>query len=510
MAAVAPQWAANRAKARREVLQNDVAEKHLRKYEAASVGRRTQGVFATGASANTEVASGAALMRNRARQMVRDNALAANAVRVIAHNTVGKGIKAEIGARNKTSEAAASAWWKQWAETTACDYDGVHNFYGLQNLIIETVVESGSALAVRRRSGSGNIPLQIQVLEPDFLDTTKDSNSNGKRIIRGKQYSDNGKLEGFWLYSEHPGERGGALVLGRSNFVPAADVAHVYKIGRPGQVDGVTWFAPVMNTLRDLMDTRDAYQLRQKISACFTAFIYDADNSGGGTGGGDNQVTEHMEPGRVDVLPAGKDIKFASPPGVDGMSDFDKAQQITIASGLGVPYEALSGDLRNVSFLSGRLGWLAFYRNIDAWRANMLVPMLCQPVFRWFNEYAEINMAASGAADPQLMASWTPPDRDLLDPDKEIGALRDEMRLGALPWGEMVRMRGRDPDKVLADFKRWNKMFDDDELVFDGDPRRVSRAGNTNAANPAAEEGGNEPDEGERLLNEALARSLSE
>lgn len=480
----------------------------MRKYEAAGTGRRVSNVLATGASANTEVASGAAIMRNRARQLVRDNALAANAVRVIAHNTIGKGIKAEISARNQTTERAVSQWWKTWAETTACDYDGLHNLYGLQNLITETVVESGSALVVRRRSGAGMIPLQLQVLEPDFLDTTKDSSGGtGKRIIRGKQYNDDGRLEGYWLYSEHPGERGGALVMGRSNFVKAEDVAHVYKIGRPGQSDGVTWFAPVMNTLRDLMDTRDAYQLRQKISACFTAFIYDADNSG--TGSGDNSVTEHLEPGRVDVLPAGKDIKFASPPGVDGMSDFDKAQQITIASGLGVPYEALSGDLRNVSFLSGRMGWLAFYRNIDAWRANMIIPMLCERVFAWFAEYAEVNLAAAGSSDPQLVARWTAPDRDLLDPDKEIGALRDEMRIGALPWGEMVRMRGRDPDKVLADFKRWNKMFDEDELVFDGDPRRVSRAGNTNAANPAAETDENEePDESERALNLALARSL--
>jgi len=41
--AVAPGWAASRAKGQREFLQHKAATEHLRKYEAASTGRRNEG-----------------------------------------------------------------------------------------------------------------------------------------------------------------------------------------------------------------------------------------------------------------------------------------------------------------------------------------------------------------------------------------------------------------------------------------------------------------------------------
>lgn len=512
---VSPSWAASRAQARRAKLQNEIAAEQLRKYEAAAGGRRTSGVIATGASANVEISSSAAITRNRARQLVRDNALAANAVTVIANNTIGKGISPEISGRTKIAEKRASERWNAWAGSTQCDADGAQTFAGIESLVMRTVVESGSCLVRRRIRSSAaglSVPLQIQVIEPDYLDTTKDHSGTEKQIIRGKQYdAKTGKLEGYWIYTEHPGQANSLAHFGKSVFVPAEEILHIFRQDRPGQVDGITWFAPVMNTIRDLMDTRDAYQLRQKIAACFTAFVHDMDAQGLGGGGGQHDpITDHVEPGLVQVLPPGKNVTFASPPGVDGMADFDRLQQIAIASGLGVPYEALSGDLRNVSFLSGRLGWLAFYRNIDSWRNNMIIPQLCAGVFRWFAEAVEIELLVSGVQNPQLSATWTPPDRDMLDPEKELAALRDEQRLGALPWSELVRMRGRDPEKVLEQIKKWNKAFDDAEIVTDGDPRRMSRAGNTNTENPAEskEPAKPEKDEAERRLDEALARAL--
>jgi capsid protein len=58
----------------------------------------------------------------------------------------------------------------------ACDYDGQQNFYGLQRLVMTTVVESGEALILRQPASSKDglpVPVRIQVLEPEYLDTSK-------------------------------------------------------------------------------------------------------------------------------------------------------------------------------------------------------------------------------------------------------------------------------------------------------------------------------------------------
>src|SRR4051812_20695180 len=72
------------------------AAKFVRKYEGASDGRRTKNWKATGTSVNTEIQSSLAVLRNRSRQMVRDNAYANRGMQVITSNVVGWGILSQI------------------------------------------------------------------------------------------------------------------------------------------------------------------------------------------------------------------------------------------------------------------------------------------------------------------------------------------------------------------------------------------------------------------------------
>lgn len=456
-------------------MQHKAASEVMRGYEAASKGRRNDGWRRPGSSANSEIATSASALRNGARQMVRDNGHAANAVNVLVANTIGEGIRPNFDA---ATDATARRLEELWQEHMASDASGAEEtgtFYARQALGFRAIVESGSVLARRRRRASQRfaLPYQVQLLEPDFLDAAM-RDHRGNVVIQGKELSSNGEVLAYHLYKAHPGDmfRGIRTAYG-SVRVPAGEVAHAYRMDRPGQVDGVSWFAPIMTDLRDLADTRDAYQLRQKIAACYAVFVHESE-PGGGTSHTGQPISDHIEPGRVESLPPGKDVTFAQPPGVEGMSDFDKAQLMTIAAGLGIPYEALTGDLRNVSFLSGRMGWLAFYRNIDHWRINTVIPRLCRRELEWFLNAAAV---AHGIREP-VRVNWVSPSRDLLDPGKEIDALRKEMRLGALSYGDMVRMRGRDPEQVVASWERWQKELDSRELYFDWDPRRFTPIGN--------------------------------
>lgn len=476
---VAPSWAASRARGRREYHQHSMASSMLRKYEAAGDGRRTDGWQRPSTSANAEIFASAARLRNGARQLVRDNGHAANAVSVLESNVIGTGIRPGFDAGSDRATRQIRELWEAHCEKEASGAEETGNFYDRQGLGLRAIVESGAVLTRRRwqAPGTGALPYKVQLLESDFLYTWKDGISGQNVIINGKEYDARGELVAFHIHKSHPGDSvvGQLNGLNGSVRVLAEEMSHAFRMDRPGQSDGVSWFAPIMTDLRDLGDTRDAYQLRQKIAACYAVFIHE-DEPGVGTTHKGQPIADSIEPGRVESLPPGKSVSFATPPGVDGMSEFDRDQLLTIAAGLGIPYEALTGNLANVNFLSGRMGWLAFYRNIDKWRGRVVIPRLCEPEMRWFLNAASI---ALGFKNP-VRVTWTSPHRDLLDPTKEIKALREEMRLGSLSYPDMVMMRGRDPTKVLADIEKWAKEIEAKELLFDWDASRVSLSGSMN------------------------------
>ena len=95
-----------------------------RNYEAAAVGRRTSGWHRGGSDANTAIGPALAYIRNTSRHLVRNNPYAESALGTIADHVVGTGITAKPRSRN----ARALAAWREWAETTACDADGVNDF----------------------------------------------------------------------------------------------------------------------------------------------------------------------------------------------------------------------------------------------------------------------------------------------------------------------------------------------------------------------------------------------
>lgn len=45
-----------------------------------------------------------------------------------------------------------------------------------------------------------------------------------------------------------------------------------------------------------------------------------------------------------------------------------------------VVVRTLSGDLSQINYLSGRMGWIEFQRSIDAWRWRMFIPQFCARV----------------------------------------------------------------------------------------------------------------------------------
>lgn len=456
-----PKAAAERLRYRAAIM---FAQDQIRSYNAAAQGRRTEGWHASGSSANTEISASLVTLRNRARELERNNPYAKRAIQAVTTNTVGIGIMPAPEGGTPRELAKVAAAWKDWAEKTDCDFDGRLDFYGLQSLVMRTIAMGGEALVVRRRRVH-KIPIQLQVLEGDFLDHAKneiDLRGAGGYIMNGVQFDANQKRVGYWLYDRHPAE-GMAI---ESKFVPAADVLHVYDLERPGQVRGVPFGTASMLRLKDFDDYEDAQLIRQKIAACFSVFITDpsADLINGSV---ESDVAERVEPGMVYHTKPGQDVRFATPPPTDGFADYGRSTLRGIAAGYGPTYEAVSGDLSNVNFSSGRMGWLEFRQLVQHWQNNMLVPTLCNGVFSWFVN--ALQLGGELAQGAKIIAQWTPPRREMIQPKEEIEALKTQVRCGLKSWQEAVRELGLNPETVLAELAADKKNFDKLGLILEVD-----------------------------------------
>ena len=476
LAAVNPQAALRRERAR---LQMDA----LRRYEGASRGRRAENWLTSGTSADAASAQDLRLLRDRSRDLVRNNPFAAKAVQVIVSNVIGTGIVAQAQAqRSRRRSQQLTDVWLNWAsDPQQCDWEGRLDFAGIQALATRAIVESGEVL-IRRRTRSGQrVPLQLQVMEPDFIDTTRDSSlDNGGLIRQGIEYDSTGRRAAYWLFDEHPGENHLRMTNFTSSRVPAEQIIHCFRRDRPHQSRGIPWAAPVMLTLRDLDDYSSAQILKQKISACFAGFVVDTEAADAGL---DGEIFDRLEPGALELLPPGKDIRFASPPSV---GEFDKVSRellLQVASGFGITYESLTGDLNQTSFSSGRMGWLEFHRNIEQWRWQMLIPQMLNPVWNWFVAAGAVN----GVRAEGVVAHWTPPRRELIDPAKEIQATKDAVRSGFMSLSEAQREFGYDPEEVITEIAQDNERLDDLGVILDTDARKVAANGNLHAQ-PASDD----------------------
>jgi lambda family phage portal protein len=480
IASVAPRTAARR------VLAREAFDLAARSYDGAAKGRRTEGWRTAGSSADTEIAIAGALLRDRMRDLGRNNPHAAKAVSVLVNNIVGAGIMPRAASGKERLDRKVDDLFARWA--TACDADGQLDFYGLQTLICREMVEAGEVLVRRRpRRASDGLaaPLQLQVLEADHLDASRNgplaataSSGAGGRLVQGIEFDALGRRRAYWLHAEHPGDAWGALRGGAGSYpVPASEIAHVYEKART-QARGVPWGAPVIRALRDLDDYEVAEIVRKKTEACVTAFVVGDDETQQGIApavvDADGNRVEQFEPGLIAYARGGKDIRFNQPAATGGYAEYRRASLHTISAGFRVPYELLTGDLSQVNYSSIRAGLVEFRRMIDAVQWQLFIPMCCAPLWRWFTEAA---WAAGLIPTPEVPVEWSPPKFEAVDPQKEAAAQLLAIRSGTMTLAEVIARQGRNPDAVLAEIAATNAKLDALGLVLDSDPRKVTKTG---------------------------------
>jgi lambda family phage portal protein len=473
LAAIAPGWAAKRAEARLHLSRATMATSLLRNYDANQTSRRNQGWTPTNQSGAAITGADLSRIRARSRELVRNNEWAAKGMAVIEDDVVGTGFAIKFEHKEQAVADRAAAAWAKWADTLEVDSAGLADFSGLLAQVVRGMAEGGDVLIRRRwrKADDGlSVPMQLQLLEGDHLDALKDNvDTTGNRTISGVEHDLLGRRTAYWILRDHPGDN--LPTTRESSRVPAEDVLHVFREDRKGQVRGVPWLAPAMQRMRDSAEFEDATIVRVKGSACYMATVQMATAQDGfaqtGTDGRVVEPVDSLKPGLTQYLQPGEEIHFNTPPevGVD-YAEFVRGNLLAVAAGLQIPYEALTGDLRNTSFSSGRLGWLQWQRRIEAYRWRLLVPRVCNPIVAWFLE----ALAVTDPKCKECTVTWDPPHREMIDPTAEVASAERAIRAGLVSRAEIVRSLGRDPDQVLRDGEADTKAQKAAGVMFSSDP----------------------------------------
>lgn len=486
----APARAAKRVAARIALAEMGVM---LRGYDAAKVSGRAAGWRATGGSANAEIGPVLDRIRKRTRDMANNDGWSASICQKLPAHMVGTGIVPRADSKDKSVRERCRDAWQSFVENS--DPTGQSDFYGQSTLVAKTVVKSGEALVRwygRDKDFGLRVPLQCEVLEPDYLDTKRVEVRGENIVIQGVEFDRYGRRVAYWLFPVHPGELGGLTFVkgagAMSERVDAQFVDHVYRIDRPGQVRGVPWLSPILMTMRDTADYEEAELVRKKIAACLAFFVRSA--SGDSEGLPIGQVvtdeakgaagirTEAVKPGRIHYLKPDQEVTGVDPKPSDGYAEYLAVQLRKAAAGVGLPYMSVTGDLTGANFSSMREGKLDFWPLLDEWQWGMLIPQHSRRAWR---RVMKFGMLAGLKVSPDQTAIYTPPRRPWVDPVKDVDAKLKELAAGLESWPDAVAANGDDPEDQYEEIMTWRERLDKAGVRF------KSSASQPANPNPAAE-----------------------
>jgi lambda family phage portal protein len=459
-----------------------------RAYEAASP-RDSWRPRRGGASAQADHFSDATTLRSKARSLVQNVPYIAASIDARTANIISTGIVPRF---TGPIGDALNALWPQWAEV--CDADGRLDFYGLE-AVANTAMDVDGEVLIRiraRQAGDGlPVPFQLQVLEIDWLDSTRNSGLGSglpdmppnNIVIEGVEYDPIGRVAAYWLWDRHPGDA--TVLRGISTFskrYPAFQnglptIIHLFDPTRPGQGRGITRLASIIARTRDTQTYEDAELARKNLEARLSV-LYSGDaselanenqlGSTSGNGAADADLARRtgdlgeLRSGGITELPAGGNITTVEPKAAGGHVEYLSHQLHIITAALGVTYEMATGDMSQVNFSSARVRLLDVRRSFEHTQWKTVIPRLVRPVADAFAQYA--MLAGKVRYGGKYAIEYDVPKWGYAgNPLQEATADLLQVSGGLTSISAQIRARGDDPDKVFAQIKK-----DFDRLRTDG------------------------------------------
>ena len=475
-----------------------------RKYDGAKRGRTHSDWQAVGTSGNAEIYGSIATLRNRSRDLCRNDDYARGIIRNILKNVVYTGIsfQAQVKQLKDTKKNdnrinnAIEEKWQYWSKKKYCDVTGQSSFSELQQLAFKSFLESGEVFIrkVKQPFSDCSIPFALELIEADQV--AEDHNTvapNGNQIVMGIELNNWSRPVAYWMYERHPGDFwfGGLNAGGRASSnvrnlirVPAEEIIHLFQRERPGDVRGVPILYSTINRLRNLNKYEEAELVAARAAANFMGIVtspnidlIEAPNTDedGNPIEGELRPDENLTPGIIRYLAEGEDFKsFAPNRPNSAFEGFHRNQLRASAVGAGVAFTGASGDYSQSNYSSSRLELLDIR---DVWKMTQ----------KWFinNFLVEVYESWLGQAvlagcfnfpdyeiRPQRyrVIRWTPRGYSWVDPHKEINATIAAIKSGLTTVTDEVAKQGGDFEENIKAIAREREILEEYKVTlnFDG------------------------------------------
>lgn len=340
------------------------AQPQTRSYDGAASSRLVGNWFPGGLDFNALLATATPHLRARVRDLVRNFPPFARAVNAIVAFTVGRGSRFQSLALTPAGEPDHKVRrkiedrFRAWMDKA--DVTGKLHFYELQQLAKRQECECGEYLGVfTSPRARDRHPVAVQMYESENLTAWQSKgHALDTDIFQGVEFDvRTGEpvayhLQTSWAWQQVSSWR-----------EPAANVLHGYNMLRPGQLRGVTPFAPAVMLAKDMGDYTGAEIDAANMAAKYLAVVKSADPAMfqaarglGGASAPQREDIDWLENAVIEYLRDGEDITFAPPsqrPG-DSFDRFTKFVLRMVAIVMDLPYEILSGDYTNINYSTSK------------------------------------------------------------------------------------------------------------------------------------------------------------
>lgn len=472
ISAVSPSWGLRRVRQR-------AAARMLGAYRGAEKNRLRGDWHAMQGSADADLLPDLPTLRQRSRDLNRNDAHASAITGTVVENVVGTGLRPqsrpdveELGITETEGQVfsrKAEKVWRRWCRQA----DAQHRmqFHEMQRLIKRQILENGEVfiLPLMITEPGRRYRLALEVIEADRVSTPP--GQQGPNMRDGVELGDRGQPVAYWIKKRHPGDAQFGVAGASQEWVryPAMNkagrpnVLHLYHVKRPGQTRGEPFFAPVLAAFKDLGDFMEAEIVAARVAACFTAFITKNDPAaafeGAAVDAQGNRI-ESLEPGMTQYLAPGESVTFGDPKRPTGTFEpFVLAVLRSIGASLGLPLELVLKDFSRTNYSSARAAMLEarrFFRGDQGWLAQRL----CQPCWEWVMEEAWLKNELPAVdlfgdqREEWLRVNWIAPGWGWVDPVKEVESSTMAIDAGLSTLADECAAQGRDWEEVLVQQKR--------------------------------------------------------
>ncbi len=326
-------------------------------------------------------------LRDRSRDLIRNNALAAGAIKTKVTNVIGPGMRLQsridrefLGMDDETAdawEAQSEREWRLFWNTKEVDLARILTGDGILRQLYHQAKENGDVLVVMPRlKRAGSVySLKLQIIEADRL-CNKDDQPDDEKMAGGVEKDTNGAPVRYHILKYHPGNlsqnKEWESVEAFGEKTGLRNVIHFFIQTRPGQSRGVPDLAPVIELFKQLGRYTEAEIMAAVISGMFTVFIESQSGEAGfdytnlkdetGQSSSDNDIK--LGNGLVVELGEGEKINTANPGRPNSSFDpFILAVLRQIGSALEIPFEILIKHF-TASYSASRAALLSFWKYV--------------------------------------------------------------------------------------------------------------------------------------------------